>query len=248
MLRGSRRLRLRASCSLAVLDAERDRIYYQEVDLIITRERIAHGPQDAAGRGAVRPRDGARDLLGTSGTSRRDDRVPPDRRRSRSATSTCSTAWTTRSTSSRSNLDGRGRSSEYRRRLSELRHDLLRVRRTLAPTRDAVRGVVDGRVDIDDGVFRREIFPEEVERAFAGVLDKLLRATESLELSRDLLAAVRDYQRHEIANEQNEIIKRLTVIASLLLFPTFIVGVYGQNFDHMPGARAGTSATSSPGR
>ena len=28
--------------------------------------------------------------------------------------------------------------------------------------------------------------------------------------------------------------KRLTVIASLLLFPTFLVGVYGQNFDHMP--------------
>ena len=28
--------------------------------------------------------------------------------------------------------------------------------------------------------------------------------------------------------------KRLTVIASLLLVPTFIVGVYGQNFDHMP--------------
>ena len=28
--------------------------------------------------------------------------------------------------------------------------------------------------------------------------------------------------------------KRLTVIASLLLVPTFIVGVYGQNFDHIP--------------
>jgi magnesium transporter len=29
-------------------------------------------------------------------------------------------------------------------------------------------------------------------------------------------------------------VKRLTVIASLLLFPTFVVGVYGQNFIHMP--------------
>jgi magnesium transporter len=28
--------------------------------------------------------------------------------------------------------------------------------------------------------------------------------------------------------------KRLAVVASLLLVPTFIVGVYGQNFDHMP--------------
>ena len=125
-------------------------------------------------------------------------------------------------------------SGQIRRRLSEVRHDLLRIRRTLAPTRDAVRGIVDGRVDIDGGLLRREVFSDDVERAFAGVLDKLLRATESLEYARDLLAAVRDYHANEIAHEQNEVIKRLTVIASLLLLPTLIVGVYGQNFDHMP--------------
>ena len=34
--------------------------------------------------------------------------------------------------------------------------------------------------------------------------------------------------------DQNETIRRLTVVASLVLLPTFIVGVYGQNFDHMP--------------
>ena len=49
-----------------------------------------------------------------------------------------------------------------------------------------------------------------------------------------LLAAVRDYYQAKIANDQNEVMKKLAVIASLLLFPTFIVGVYGQNFDHMP--------------
>ena len=121
-----------------------------------------------------------------------------------------------------------------RRRLSEIRHDLLRIRRTLAPTRDAVRGVVDGRVDIDGGVLHREVFPDEIERAFAGVLDKLLRATESLEFSRDLLAAVRDYLATQIANKQNEITQRLGVVASLFLVPTFIVGVYGQNFKDLP--------------
>ena len=45
---------------------------------------------------------------------------------------------------------------------------------------------------------------------------------------------MRDYHQAKIAQDQNEVVKRLTVIASLLLFPTFIVGVYGQNFDHMP--------------
>jgi magnesium transporter len=121
-----------------------------------------------------------------------------------------------------------------RSRLSSIRHDLLSVRRTLAPTRDAVREVVDGRVDVEAGLLRREVFPEEVERALGTVLDKLLRATESLEFARDLLAAVRDYHATQIATDQNDVVKRLTAVASLILFPTFIVGVYGQNFEHMP--------------
>ena len=39
-----------------------------------------------------------------------------------------------------------------RSRLSALRHDMLQIRRTLAPTRDAVRRVVDNRVDLEGGV------------------------------------------------------------------------------------------------
>jgi magnesium transporter len=123
---------------------------------------------------------------------------------------------------------------EVRMRLSDLRHDLLRIRRALSPTRDAVRRIVDGRVDIRDPQLQQELFPEDVERFFTAVLDKLLRASESLEFSRDLLTGVRDYQQNKVANDQNEVTKRLTAIAAILLFPTFVVGVYGQNFDHMP--------------
>ena len=78
------------------------------------------------------------------------------------------------------------------------------------------------------------MLPRDVELDFADVYDKLLRAVDGLDFSRDLLASARDYQQAKIANDQNEVTKRLTVIASLLLVPTFIVGVYGQNFDHMP--------------
>src|ERR671932_745282 len=76
--------------------------------------------------------------------------------------------------------------AETRERISALRHDLLHIRRTLAPTRDAVRRVVDDVVEVEKG---DEVF-------------------------------------------QNEVMKTLTVIASLLLLPTFIVGLYGQNFQH----------------
>ena len=117
-----------------------------------------------------------------------------------------------------------------RRRLSDLRHDLLRIRRTLAPTRDAVRGVFDNRVDIDG----EELFPREIELHFHDAYDKLLRASEALELSRDLVAGVRDYHQTKVANDQNEVMKRLTVVASILLVPTLIVGVYGQNLEGAP--------------
>ena len=113
-------------------------------------------------------------------------------------------------------------------RISELRHDLLRVRRTVGPTRDAVRRVVDRRVEGKDGA----VLPREIELDFADVYDKLLRAVDGLDFSRDLLASARDYQQAKIANDQNEVTKRLTVIASVLLLPTFIVGLYGQNFQH----------------
>ena len=100
--------------------------------------------------------------------------------------------------------------------------------------RDAVRRVVDDVVEVEKG---KEVFPHDVEVAFNAAYDKLLRAFDGLEFSRDLLASVRDYQQSKIANDQNEVMKRLTVIASLILLPTFIVGLYGQNFVHMPELR-----------
>jgi magnesium transporter len=120
---------------------------------------------------------------------------------------------------------------QIRRRISALRHDLLHVRRTVSPTRDAIRRVVDRRIDVGEGP---ELLPRDVELDFADVYDKLLRAMDGLDLSRDLLSSARDYHQAKIANEQNEVMKRLTVIASVLLVPTFIVGLYGQNFRHIP--------------
>jgi magnesium transporter len=119
---------------------------------------------------------------------------------------------------------------EIGRRIRGLRHDMLRVRRTLSPTRDAVRKIVDNRVELGKG----ELFPRDVEIAFGSAFDKLLRASEGLDTARDALAGIRDYLQGKIANDQNEVMKRLTLIASLLLVPTFIVGLYGQNFNHIP--------------
>ena len=94
--------------------------------------------------------------------------------------------------------------------------------------------MLDDRVELDGDV---TLFPREIELHFADAYDKLLRATDGLDLARDLLAGVRDFHQAQVANDQNEVMKRLTVIAAVLLVPTFIVGLYGQNLRGSPELR-----------
>ncbi len=133
-------------------------------------------------------------------------------------------------------LEDRVESSDFheiQHQISNFRHDLLHLRRLVAPTRDAVRRVVDGRVEVRSG----SLFPRELELEFGDVYDKLLRAGDALETARELVGGVRDYVQTKVANDQNDVMKRLTAAASILLVPTFIVGLYGQNFRGMPELR-----------
>jgi Mg2+ and Co2+ transporter CorA len=74
------------------------------------------------------------------------------------------------------------------RAISDLRHSLIEIRRTLGPTRDAVRGIVDGRTDLEGRpLFRREVFPREVELHFAQAYEKLLRAADGVDYAREAI-------------------------------------------------------------
>lgn len=119
------------------------------------------------------------------------------------------------------------RPSEVRLRLAELRHELLHRRRTVSATRAGVRRILDGRVEENGS----ELFPARVERLFADTYDTLVRVTEELDVARDLLASVRDHLQAKVAENQNEVGKKLTVIASLVLVPSLVVGFFGQNFE-----------------
>ena len=118
------------------------------------------------------------------------------------------------------------RPGAVRLRLSELRHSLLHRRRTVSATRGALRRVLDGRIEVGD----HGLFPPEVERLFGDTYDTLVRVTEELDVARDLLSGVRDHLQSKIAENQNEVGKKLTVIASLVLVPSLVVGFFGQNF------------------
>jgi magnesium transporter len=210
---------------VAVAVAEEDRVFYQEVDVVITHDVLVTVSKTPPGehpydprptRESCRPDDSAGmmfyRLVDDIAAHYLDlvDALDEEIDELEDTVETSPAAMT-------------------RVRLSELRHDLLHIRRTLAPTRDAIRRVVDNVVEVTEG---EEVFPHDVEVAFNSAYDKLLRAFDGLELSRDLIASVRDYLQSKVSNDQNEVMKKLTVIASVLLLPTFIVGNYGQNFKH----------------
>ncbi len=117
--------------------------------------------------------------------------------------------------------------AEVRRRLLAVRHQLLHYRKVVSATRAAVRRVLDGRVEVGN----HQLFPTRIEQLFGDTYDTLVRVTEELDIARDLLAGARDHLQARIAQNQNEVGKKLTVIASLVLVPSFIVGFYGQNFE-----------------
>jgi magnesium transporter len=132
------------------------------------------------------------------------------------------------------------RPGDIRARLLEARHKLLQQRRIVSATRAAVRRVLDGRVEVGN----HALFPADVEVLFGDTYDTLIRATEELDVARDLLAGARDHLQAKIAETQNDVVKKLTVIASLVLVPSLIVGFYGQNFNSAFDERYWTIGTS----
>jgi magnesium transporter len=208
---------------------DEDRVFYQEVDIIATRERVVT-VRKTPERGHPCDLGPARESVDRAQVSRGGEIVYYIVDLIAEDFLNLVDALNDEIDELEEGIDEWG-PQQIRQRISELRHDLLHVRRTLAPTRDAVRAVVDRRIDVGEGP---ELLPRDIEISFGDVYDKLLRAVDGLDLSRDLLASARDYSQAKIANDQNEVMKRLTVIASILLLPTFIVGLYGQNFRHIP--------------
>jgi len=69
---------------------------------------------------------------------------------------------------------------------------------------------------------------------YRDVYDHLVRTFEVIDSYRDLMSSALDAYLSTVANRQNEVMKVLTVISSVFLPITFITGVFGQNFAHMP--------------
>ncbi len=106
-----------------------------------------------------------------------------------------------------------------------IKRQLLNLRRRLTPQRDILNGLL--RRDL--GLIGRDVVPY-----FQDVYDHSLRVIENLDLSRDILTTIMDAQLSVASNRLNEVMRTMTVIATILMSMALIAGIYGMNFHEMP--------------
>ncbi|WP_225334645.1 magnesium/cobalt transporter CorA [Halomicrobium urmianum] len=110
-------------------------------------------------------------------------------------------------------------------RINSTRRELLSIRKQIWPAREAV-GVL-ARGDPDQ-------VREETEKYYRDVYDQLVQLVDLTETYRDLVVGSRDIYLNALSQSTNEVMKTLTVVATIFIPLTFVAGVYGMNFD--PGA------------
>jgi magnesium transporter len=105
------------------------------------------------------------------------------------------------------------------RSLHRVRRQLVRLHRIVAPERDLLRGLVR----------EGDIIDEDAYRYFQDVGDHLARALDEIETFQDVGASVMDVYLSAQSNRMNEIMKQLTVVATIFMPLTLITGIYGMN-------------------
>ena len=108
-----------------------------------------------------------------------------------------------------------------------LKTDLVRMRHGLSPLRD----VLDV---LQQGTAGNDVVTRALEPYYRDVYDHVLRASDFIDSAREILSSALEAHLAVVSNRLNDIMKRLTSWAAIILVPTLIAGVYGMNFRHMP--------------
>lgn len=110
-------------------------------------------------------------------------------------------------------------------RIRGLKLDALELRRAMWPLREAINTLVRGDHDLvqdNTRIFLRDVY------------DHATQLIESLDLLRDLISDMVELYQSNQSNRLNREMRFLTVVSTLFMPLTFIVGVYGMNFEFMP--------------
>ena len=116
-----------------------------------------------------------------------------------------------------------GPTDQQLQRLFALKRELVAMRKVISPQRDLFASSIDRisalpGLELDERDYFRDIY------------DHLIRISDLIDSYRDLLSGATDLYLSTVSNRQNDVMKQLTVIATIFLPLAFITGFFGQNF------------------
>ncbi|MEQ9266037.1 MAG: magnesium/cobalt transporter CorA [Balneolaceae bacterium] len=109
--------------------------------------------------------------------------------------------------------------------IHKVRQKLIRFRKSIWPLRDNLNSLLR-----DDN----SLIADETKLYLRDVYDHVVQIIDNLDNNRELVAGLHDMYMTSISNKMNEIMKVLTIIATIFIPLTFIAGIYGMNFNSMP--------------
>jgi magnesium transporter len=114
---------------------------------------------------------------------------------------------------------------ETLRTIHHLKREMISLRKSVWPLREVLSCLERG---------ESQLIHEPTRVYLRDVYDHTIQIIDTIETYRDTLSGILDIYLSSISNKMNEIMKVLTIIATIFIPLTFIVGVYGMNFEHMP--------------
>ncbi len=107
-------------------------------------------------------------------------------------------------------------------RVHDLRAELLALRRAIRPHREMINELTRAEC---------ELVSAETRIFFRDCYDHVIQVIDLVDTYRELTADVRDFYMSSVSNRMNEIMKVLTIIATIFMPLSFIAGIYGMNFN-----------------
>ncbi len=109
--------------------------------------------------------------------------------------------------------------------IQQLKREILKVRRAIFPLRDIIN-----RIEKE----RHHLISKSTITYYRDVYDHLIQVSENIDIYREMIWSLMDMYMTTISNKMNEVMKVLTIIATIFIPLTFIAGIYGMNFDNIP--------------
>ena len=109
--------------------------------------------------------------------------------------------------------------------IRRLKREFLLLRKSIWPLREVMSGIQRG---------ESPLFDEHTLIYLRDVYDHTIQVIDTVETYRDMMAGLLDVYMTSVSNRMNEVMKVLTIIATIFMPLAFVAGLYGMNFTNMP--------------